>query len=159
VNVEVLKLTDEQLRNLIKNHRTKGATSPPRYIEALDELARRQGHGLNFETTMRIVQSAARRRKFLSYKELADASGVDWNKAHYAVNDHLWQLVEYAHRRGWPCLSAIIVNKSNVGMGDTEPSTLKAAHDLGYAITDEHAFLPGTVSARIRVGEAGPRDR
>jgi hypothetical protein len=94
---------------------------------------------------MQIVRSAARQRKFLSYKELADASGVAFNKARYAINDHLWQLVEYAHRRGWPLLSAIIVNKSNVRTGDMEPRTLKgfisAAHDLSYPVTDVHAFL------------------
>jgi hypothetical protein len=163
VNLEVQKLHDEQLRNLIQNHRTKGATSAPRYIEALGELARRHDHGLSFETTMQIVRSAARQRKFLSYKELADPSGVDFNKARYAINDHLWQLVEYAHRRGWPLMSAIIVNKSNVHTGDIEPSTRKgfisAAHDLGYTVTDEHAFLREQQARVFELAEARGSDK
>lgn len=42
-------------------------------------------------------------------------------------------------------LSAIVVNKSNVGSCRMEPETLKgfigAARLLGYVITDEEAFL------------------
>jgi hypothetical protein len=42
-------------------------------------------------------------------------------------------------------LSAIVVNKPNVDSGRMEPATLKgfigAARLLGYAVTDEKAFL------------------
>jgi hypothetical protein len=72
-------------------------------------------------------------------------SGVDWGQAHYAIGGHLWDLVEYAHRKGWPMLSAIVVNKPNVDSGRMELKTLKgfigAARQLGYVITSEEAFL------------------
>jgi hypothetical protein len=55
------------------------------------------------------------------------------------------ELVEYAHRRGWPLISSIVVNKPNVGSGSMESDTLKgfiaAAHLLGYPVTDEVEFL------------------
>jgi hypothetical protein len=61
------------------------------------------------------------------------------------MNPHLWSLVEYAHRKGWPMLSAVVVNKPNVASGNMEPETLKgfiaAARELGVSITDERAFL------------------
>jgi hypothetical protein len=42
-------------------------------------------------------------------------------------------------------LSAIVVNKPNVGTGTMEPETLKgfiaAARDLGYSVSDEEEFL------------------
>ena len=81
----------------------------------------------------------------MSYKDLADASGADWSKVHYSIGEHLWSLVEYAHLKGWPMLSAIVVNKPNVATGSMEPETLKgfiaAAKELGFSITDQEAFL------------------
>ncbi|HEY4982712.1 MAG TPA: acyl-CoA dehydrogenase family protein [Pseudolabrys sp.] len=87
----------------------------------------------------------AAEERFVSYKELADASGANWNQVHYSIGGHLWSLVEYAHRKGWPMLSAVVVNKQNVASGSMEPETLKgfiaAARELGFSITDEEAFL------------------
>lgn len=95
---------------------------------------------------MPIIRRAARERRYVSYKELADASGADWGQVRYAIGQHMWDLVEYAHRMGWPMLSAIVVNKPNVTTGRMEPETLKgfiaAARDLEYDIgDDEEAFL------------------
>jgi hypothetical protein len=77
----------------------------------------------------------------MSYKDLADASGAEWSKVHDSIGQHLWSLVEYAHRRGWPMLSAVVVNKTNVVSGSMEPETLKgfiaAAKELGLSITDD----------------------
>lgn len=145
MSIDVAKLTIDQLRTLIGNHRAKQRTDAPLYVEALGELARREGKGLNFDKTKEIVLKAARERRFLSYKEIADASDVEWGQAHYAIGDHLYKLVEYAHLHGWPLLSAIVVNKPNVATGDMEPSTLKgfigAARFLKIPVTDEQAFL------------------
>ncbi len=143
--IAVTPLPTDKIENLVANHRAKGATAAPLYIEALAELERRKGKGLNFEKSLAIILQAAKDRRFLSYKELADASGVDWGQAHYAIGGHLWNLVEYAHRKGWPLLSAIVVNKPNVRSGKMEPEALKgfitAAHDLNIAVTDEDSFL------------------
>ena len=145
MNTSITDITDQQLRNLIENHRAKKATNRPLYLEALAEQARRSGKGLSFETSFGVIHAAAAEGRFVSYKELADASGADWNRVRYAIGGHLWSLVEYADRRGWPMLSAIVVNKGNVATGDMEPSTLKgfidAARELGHPVTDEKAFL------------------
>lgn len=136
---------DEQLANLIANYQRQGKADDAYYLEALSEMARRKGRGLNFEKTFRAVLKAARERRFLSYKQLADESGVEWSKVRYAANRHLGDLIEYAHRKGWPLLSAIVVNQQNLENGHMEPSTLKgfseAARSLGYAVADEEAFL------------------
>jgi hypothetical protein len=141
----VTDLPDDQLQNLIENHRRQKATSAPLYLAALQERETRKGKGLNFDKSFQIIRGAAKEGRFLSYKELADASGADWGKVRYAVGGHLWNLVEFAHLSGWPMLSAIVVNKPNIGTGRLEPETLKgfiaAAHDLGYTVTDEEGFL------------------
>lgn len=143
--IDVTKLTDRQLKAIIDNHRRKNATDRPAYLEALAEQARRAGQGLNFDKSFAIIRQAAAEGRFVSYKELADASGADWNRVHYSIGGHLWSLVEYAHRKGWPMLSAIVVNKQNVATGRMEPDTMKgflaAARELDIPVTDAEAFL------------------
>ncbi|MFZ3238229.1 MAG: hypothetical protein WA184_23010 [Stellaceae bacterium] len=143
--IDIARLSDDQLKSLIENHRRQNATAAPAYMDALREWQVRKGKGLDFDKSFRIIKATARERRFLSYKELADASDADWGQVHYSIGNHLWALVEFAHRKGWPMLSAIVVNKSNVSSGALDPETLKgfigAARDLGYTITDEEAFL------------------
>jgi hypothetical protein len=137
--------SDQQIRNLIDNHERQNATGRPIYAAALAERERRRSHGLDFETSMRVIRAAAQEGRFLSYKELADASGADWSKVHYAIGGHLWALITYAHARGWPMLSSVVVNKPNVETGEMEPRTLEgfvnAARLLGYAVVDPGEFL------------------
>ncbi len=143
--VDVEALSDKELENLIENHRRKRATDQPVYIAALREQGKRKGKGLDFHTSLDIIRAAAKEGRFLSYKELADASNVDWGQAHYLIGGHLWDLVEYAHRMGWPMLSAVVVNKPNLKDGRMEPEALKgfigAARLLGYTVLDEEEFL------------------
>jgi hypothetical protein len=143
--IDVAKLSDQQLKNIIANHRRQGATDRALYLEALEEEARRGGKGLDFNKSFEVIQYAAQEGRFVTYKELADASGADWNQVHYSMGKHLWSLVEYAYRRGWPMLSAIVVNKQNLATGRMDPDTLKgfiaAARDLDFSIVDEESFL------------------
>ena len=100
---------------------------------------------LDFDKSFQIVKELAKQRRFLSYKDLADAGGADWNQVHYSIGGHLWNLVEFAHRNGWPMLSAVVVNKPNVESEKMEMETLRgfvsAARELGYRISDKEAFL------------------
>jgi hypothetical protein len=143
--IDVTVQTVDQLENIIRNHRREGATDRPLYLQALEEFERRKGQGLDFAKSRSAILAAATERRFLSYKELADASDVDWQRVHYSVGNHLWRLVEYAHRCGWPMLSAIVVNQQNRDTGKMEPDTLRgfinAARLLGYSIVDEETFL------------------
>lgn len=143
--IALSKLTDQQLKNVIENHRRMAMTSESTYVEALAEQARRIGNGLDFNKSYSAIWRSAVQGRFISYKDLADASGAEWSKVHHSIGRHLWSLVEYAHRKGWPMLSAVVVNKTNVASGSMEPETLKgfiaAAKELGLSITDEEAFL------------------
>lgn len=142
---DVEKYTDKELQNVIDNHRRHGATEAPLYQQALEEQALRKGKGLDFDKSLAAIRQAAMEGRFMSYGELAKASGADWNKVRYALNEHLFHLVEFAHRRGWPLLSSIVVNQNNLQTGDLEPSSLKgfiaAAHILKIPVTGEEAFL------------------
>jgi hypothetical protein len=60
---------------LVKNHRRKHATAAQLYVDALRELGARRGKGLEFDKSLFIILQAAEDGRFLSYKQLADASG------------------------------------------------------------------------------------
>jgi hypothetical protein len=141
----VAEFDDRQLASIIDNYRRQGKTADPYYMAALEARARRKGKGLVFDTTLHAVLAAARERRFLSYKQLATASGLEWNNVRYAMNPHLRGLIEYAHRRGWPLISAIVVNQQHLADGTMEPSTMQgfcdAAEELGYAVADRAAFV------------------
>src|SRR5262245_24391451 len=143
--IDVTLFSDDQLENFIRNHRDKNATHLPEYHLALEERARRKGNGLDFNKSFRAIRKAAMEHRFISYGELAEQSEAEWTKVRYAMNQHLGDLVEFAHRKGWPLLSTIVVNQSNLETGELEPSSLKgfvtAARLLGIPVTDERTFL------------------
>lgn len=143
--IAVETLSTEQLENLVENHRRKHATDAPLYIDAIQELEKRKGKGLDFGKSLPVILDAARERRFLSYKDLADASGADWGQVRYAIGEHLWRLVEYSHLKHGVLFSAIVVNKPNIATGEMEPEALQgfigAARLLGYAVTDEASFV------------------
>jgi hypothetical protein len=157
--VDVQRLADEELRNLVTNHQEKRATDRPLFREAVEELHRRHGGGLDVDRSLEFLRRAAARRQFVSYGQLAEANDAVWDKVRYPMNAHLWALVRLARSNGWPMLSAMIVNKQHLATGEMEPETLegfvKAAMDLGYEVTDRDAFLRQQQEACFRWGAAG----
>lgn len=143
--IDVTKLDDRGLKNLIDNHRRLRRTNEPVYDAAAREWNARHGGGLDLEASIAYLRQAARDRRFVSYGELAQANGASWDKVRYPMNDHLWALVEHANHHGWPMLSAMIVNKNHRERGEMEPETLAgfvaAAKALGHPVIEPLAFL------------------
>jgi hypothetical protein len=156
--MDLTKLTDDRLQALIENHRRLGRKDVPLFAAALEELNRRKRAGLDFHTSLRLLWQAARERRFVSYKDIADASGADWTRVRYLVNGHLWDLVDWGASSGVPMLSAIVVDKGNVDTGRKEPSGLKAFTDaarlLGHRVDDPETFSPATARRVFRLGGA-----
>jgi hypothetical protein len=145
--LELSTKTDQEIDNLIENHRRMSLLTAPLHLQAMAEKEQRRGNGLEFRKSVDIILAAARQRRFTSYKELADASGAKFEKVRYAMNQHLWDLVSWAQGHGWPMLSAVVVNQENVDTGKMKPETLKgfiaAAHELKRTDVgpDDNAFL------------------
>ena len=141
----VAEWTDGELQNIIDNYRRKGLTSDAYYLQALEDMGRRKGRGLEFDKTLQAVLKAARADVYLSYAQLAQESGVEWSNKRAAMMNHLNGLVEFSHRKGWPLLSAIVVGQQKLKSGEMDASALKgfvtAAADLGYEFADDVAFL------------------
>lgn len=143
--IDVTTLTDEQLSTLIENHRVKGATSAPLFVAAVAERQKRGSLGLDLETTVKALARAARQRRFMSYKDVADANGATWNKVRFRMNKHLDDVLHYCHRNNLPFLTAIVVPKPNIETGKQDKETLKGflagIERLGVGVTGEDDFM------------------
>ncbi|MCG7392660.1 hypothetical protein MHY87_07055 [Microvirga sp. ACRRW] len=146
------------LEGWIDAFRRHNLTDDPDFARLLQERERRGTHGLSFETTRLAIYQAAAEGRFLTYKEVADASGAPFAKVRYQIGAHLTRLCEYAHRQGWPLISSIVVNQDGRETGSLQESALggfiTVARDLGYAVTDEEAFLKDQQERTFAWGQA-----
>ncbi|MFZ1413668.1 MAG: AAA family ATPase [Defluviicoccus sp.] len=117
---------------------------------------------LEINKTYGAILSAAREGRFVSYRELAAASGVEWKKARRLLPQQLRRLVDIGHARGWPLLSAIVGNTDQVETGALEGDALNdflaAAAKVGLQVDDPQAFLRVQQKAVFDWAKTAPDD-
>ncbi|MER9465389.1 AAA family ATPase [Mesorhizobium sp. M0482] len=100
---------------------------------------------LDINKSYKAILDGARQSRFVTYGEVAAASGVEWKKARRPLPLQLDQLVYISHERGWPLISAIVVSKENVESGRLEGESLAgfmaAVAKVGLTVDDAQAFL------------------
>ena len=100
---------------------------------------------LRFEETYAAILAAARKRKFVTYGELAAASGVPWKQAWRPIAGHLDRFTEFTYQRDCPLLSSIVVNQANSDSGAIEgeqlEGLLKAAAMVDLSATNPQTFV------------------
>ena len=147
--MDLVKKTDSEIENWIKNHEAKGATSIPFYRQLLEERVRRAQakQKLNFDRSLAHLKKSVIDQKCTTYGELAAASGVEWSQARHQMNGsngHLDRLLDICHARELPLLTAICVNQGNVRDGELEEDALAgfvaAARRLGLSVGDPRVF-------------------
>ena len=93
----------------------------------------------------RFIVQQARRNSFVSYSQLAQQLGRDWNQVRFNLNNYLGNLLKICKERNWPAFSAIIVNKNDINTGKMEKSALagfeSGALDAGYEFDNVEEFL------------------
>ncbi|MFT8243947.1 hypothetical protein [Roseomonas sp. BN140053] len=131
----------EELRQILANCKARGMMEAPFCIAAQEELDRRAGSAatLDPERTRAALLDAAKRERFLSYRDVAEASGLEWNgRIFVGMPDHLAGICIRAHRQGLPLLSAIVVKMEEVPTGELSGPALdgflKLADRLGLPI-------------------------
>ena len=139
-------MTDDEIETWIFNHERKRATHSQLYGHLVEERNRRHGQGLSLDVSIPFIIRAAKKRRFVSYGDLAEVNKQEWAKVRYPMNKHLGDIISYSRNKGWPPLTAIVVNGENVETGDMEQTTLKgfveAARWLGYDVADPaHLYL------------------
>ena len=92
------------------------------------------------------IRAVAEARRFLSYGAVAAASGLAWQVARRRMDPHLFALCQWATERGWPLLSAIVVDQRSVAHGAMRGRPLigfaRAAERCGRIVGgDAAAFL------------------
>ena len=103
----------------------------------------------NLYASLRLLQERARAQCFVSYGDLAHASGMAWTNTLRArmsgPKSHLDRLLDLCRSQRLPLLTAICVNKQNFETGLLKPYALSGfvacAKRLGYEVRDELAFL------------------
>jgi 5-methylcytosine-specific restriction protein B len=96
--------------------------------------------------TLAAIHAAASARRFLSYGEIAAASGLAWSAARRRMDPHLFGLCRRATERGWPLVSAVVVDRPSVPHGAMRGRPLigfaRAAERCGRIVgPDAAAFL------------------
>lgn len=140
---------DEKIEQWMRNHETAGATLTPLYKALAEEAAKRsESKGLlEIGKSLGALTEAAEKQLYITYGDLARASGVPWSKARHRMNGakgHLDRLIDVCHARGLPLLPAICVNESGRKTGKLEPDALigfaSAARRIGHLFSDDQLF-------------------
>ncbi len=109
--------TDQQIQNLIDNHRRAGKLDAPLAVAAVEEQARRN-KSFDFKAGIDFLLQAARDGLSVNYRQLAEAGGVlkpgdTWHQ-HMARKIPLSQIVDYAHTQHLPAITALIQTTQGV---------------------------------------------
>lgn len=143
---DVVTLSDKDIKTLIKNYQLRRETARPYYQELIVEANRRTCGDLNIEKSIAVITDAARRGSYITYGDVAKASGCDWRKVRHPMNQHLQRVIEYCHARNMPLLSSIVVNQKALGSGGMQATALSGfvrgfEEATGNKISDPAAFL------------------
>lgn len=109
--------TSQQFQNLIDNHRRAGKLHAPLAVAAIEEQARRNTV-FDFKAGIEFLLQAARDRRSVTYRQLAEAGGVlkpgdTWHQ-HMARKLPLSQIVDYAHTHDIPVITALVETAQGV---------------------------------------------
>ena len=115
--MDMSEKTDKQIQNLIENHRRAGKLDAPLAAAAIEEQVRRN-KVFNFKAGIEFLLQAARDRRPVNYRQLAEAGGVlmpgdAWHQ-HMARKIPLSQIVDYAHTHDLPAITALIETTQGV---------------------------------------------
>jgi hypothetical protein len=113
------------LETIVANCVRLNRTADPVFAAASKILETRRSGEYNMEKTIAVIRRNGKLRSFLCYKDIADASGLNWVKSRRGVFSHLDDVCRYTSKKGWPNLTSIIVNKDKIGTGEMTPDNLK----------------------------------
>ncbi|MCO6417730.1 hypothetical protein JYK14_16395 [Siccirubricoccus sp. KC 17139] len=105
---------------------------------------------LDLARSLAAIRQAAEARRFLSYGDVAAASGLAWSVARRRMDPHLFDLCRRGTARGWPLLPAIVVDKRSVPHGAMRGRPL-----IGFARAAERCgrVIPGGDAASFLAAE------
>jgi hypothetical protein len=138
--------TTKELEIIVANCVRLSKTGDARCVAASKVLDERKNGDYDVEKTIAAICDYGRRSEFLSYKAVADASGLEWSNVFRQINLHLDAVCAYSEGKGWPLLSALVVTQRNLASGEMTAASRKgfldAAKSAGRQIDiEEIAFV------------------
>ncbi len=115
-----------ELRQMQSNYERLNKTETADYQTLIATIDRRGANGLDLARTVSFLRNAAAERRYVSYKDIAAASGVVWdNTVRLRMGAHLDEATRQVARDGGPLISSIVVNQPNITTGKLEPVALR----------------------------------
>jgi hypothetical protein len=115
----------KDLETIVANCVRLNRTSDPMFDAANKILETRRTGEYNMDKTIATIRKHGRVRNFLSQKDVAEASGLNWVRSRRGVAPHLDALAAYCNDKGWPLLPAIVVQKDKTDTGEMTAENLK----------------------------------
>jgi hypothetical protein len=127
--VDLEAKTTKELATIVANCQRLKRTADPRCLAASKILQDRRNGDYNMEKTVATILAHGQRGRFLSYRDVAIASGLEWGNVFRQINLHLDAVCSYSHGKGWPLLTAIVVSHGNLGSGEMTVANRKGFLD------------------------------
>ncbi len=119
----------KDLETIVANCVRLKRTGDPVFAAANKILETRKTGEYNMDKSIAAIRRQGRLRSFLCYKDIADASGLNWVRSRRGVGPHLDALRVYEVEKGWPNLASIVVHKNTVETGEMTDEDLKGFLD------------------------------
>jgi hypothetical protein len=129
VAVDLDTKTTKELETIVANGRRLGKTGEPICLDAAKLLNARRNGDYDMEKTVAAIRDHGQQGRFLSYRDSASASGLKWANVFRQISLHLDAVCAYSHGKGWPLLTAIVVNQEYLGSGEMTMTNRKGFLD------------------------------
>ncbi|HXT82534.1 MAG TPA: hypothetical protein VN702_23440 [Acetobacteraceae bacterium] len=144
--VDLEAKSTKELETIVANCERLKRTSDPIYIATKGVLENRLTGDFDMEKTIKTILEYGRRGQFLCYKDVADASGLEWSKSRRRVGRHLDSVCIFTESKTWPLITAIVVYKDRIDTGEMGAENLKGFLDAARAAgrnidIEENAFV------------------
>ena len=100
-----------------------------------------RGGRFDIRITYSMIVAAARDRRAIHYKGIADAHGLEMMRVFNQLNHHLGKVLQISFERKWPALTAVIVPKRPGYLtGKSLNGFCESAIEAGYEFDDCETF-------------------
>lgn len=144
--------TDQQIQNLIDNHRKDGKLRDPLAVAAIEEKARRNT-AFDIKAGIEFLMQAAREGSTVNYRQLAEAGGVlkpgdKWHQ-YMARKIPLTQIIDYAHTHDMPAITSLVETTNGV-TSSILAGFQKGLDDIGISVPIEMTIKEFYLAERKR---------
>ena len=152
--VDLEAKTTKELETIVANCQRLKRTGDARCLAASKILQDRRNGDYDMEKTVATILDHGQRGRFLSYRDVASASGLEWGIVFRQISPHLDAVCSYSHGKGWPLLTAIVVSHQNLASGEMTVANRKGFLEAWFDTLPNWEFAASQWSAARSRGQA-----